>query len=310
MSEYIRVAEEEDEEPMEVPSEEDGTLLLSTLAAQFPGACGLKYRNPDTGTMRGIRLSDGRLYPPDGDWENRIYVAVFPRSHTENRKKGDQSEGEQIPVVTTIKKRTDRQKCSDLIVLGLPWKSTEDDLKKYFSQFGELLMVQVKKDPKTGQSKGFGFIRFGDYESQIKCMSQRHNIDGRWCDVRIPNSREGAQQMMNRKVFVGRCTEDMTAEELRFYFNKFGEVVDVFIPKPFRAFAFVTFADPDVAQGLCGEDHIIKGASVHISSAAPKSYDRQNDRKGSMAQGQPGDIHKPMVKVPGVRVGDALVTPM
>ena len=34
-------------------------------------------------------------------------------------------------------------KCSDLIVLGLPWKSTEDDLRNYFSQFGELLMVQV-----------------------------------------------------------------------------------------------------------------------------------------------------------------------
>ena len=35
------------------------------------------------------------------------------------------------------------KKCTDLIVLGLPWKSTEDDLRLYFSQFGELLMVQV-----------------------------------------------------------------------------------------------------------------------------------------------------------------------
>ena len=42
---------------------------------------------------------------------------------------------------------------------------------------------------KTGQSKGFGFVRFGEYESQMKCLSQRHMIDGRWCDVRIPNSR-------------------------------------------------------------------------------------------------------------------------
>lgn len=80
MSQYIQVAEEEGEEPMEVPSEEDGTLLLSTLSAQFPGACGLKYRNPDTGSMRGIRLADGRLYPPDVEWSNRIYVAVFPKS--------------------------------------------------------------------------------------------------------------------------------------------------------------------------------------------------------------------------------------
>lgn len=40
-------------------------------------------------------------------------------------------------------KRDKSQKCSDLIVLGLPWKSVEEDLRKYFSQFGELLMVQV-----------------------------------------------------------------------------------------------------------------------------------------------------------------------
>lgn len=43
------------------------------------------------------------------------------------------------------------------------------------------------------------------------------------------------------------------------YFEAFGEVVDVYIPKPYRAFAFVTFADPMVATNLCGEDHIIKG---------------------------------------------------
>lgn len=47
----------------------------------------------------------------------------------------------------------------------------------------------MKKDPKTSHSKGFGFIRFADYDAQVKCMAQRHHIDGRWCDVRIPNSK-------------------------------------------------------------------------------------------------------------------------
>lgn len=52
--------------------------------------------------------------------------------------------------------------------------------------------------------------------------------------------------MRSRKIFVGRCTEDMTTDELRQYFMQYGEVTDVFIPKPFRAFAFVTFADDQV----------------------------------------------------------------
>lgn len=52
-----------------------------------------------------------------------------------------------------------------------------------------MLYVQLKYDLKTKQSKGFGFIRFADYESQVKALSQRHLIDGRWCNLRIPNSK-------------------------------------------------------------------------------------------------------------------------
>ena len=55
----------------------------------------------------------------------------------------------------------------------------------------KLNFFQVKKDIKTGQSKGFGFIRFALYESQMRVLAQRHMIDGRWCDVKIPNSKEG-----------------------------------------------------------------------------------------------------------------------
>ena len=59
-------------------------------------------------------------------------------------------------------------------------------------------------------------------------------------------------------------------DDLRSYFSKYGEVTDVYIPKPFRAFGFVTFSDAETATSLCGEDHTIKGASVHVSSAVPK----------------------------------------
>lgn len=79
MSSYLQVAEDEGEEPIELPSEDDGTLLLSTLSAQFPGTCGLKYRNPETRTMRGVRLAEGRLHPPDGDWGKHVYYCVFPK---------------------------------------------------------------------------------------------------------------------------------------------------------------------------------------------------------------------------------------
>lgn len=60
-------------------------------------------------------------------------------------------------------------------------------------------------------------------------------------------------------MFVGRCTEDMTTDDLRQFFMQYGEVTDVFIPKPFRAFAFVTFADDQVQllpHGLSSTLHL------------------------------------------------------
>jgi hypothetical protein len=77
--EFIQVAEDINEEPIELPIEEDGTLLLSTLQGQFPGSCGLKYRT-ESKAIRGIRLNENRLHPPSSGWENStIYFCVFPK---------------------------------------------------------------------------------------------------------------------------------------------------------------------------------------------------------------------------------------
>lgn len=78
---YIRVAEEENEEPMEIPSEDDGTVLLSTVAAQFPGACGLRFRSPVSQCMRGVRLVEGILHAPENGWGNLVYVVNYPKGN-------------------------------------------------------------------------------------------------------------------------------------------------------------------------------------------------------------------------------------
>ena len=77
----------------------------------------------------------------------------------------------------------------------------QEDMNKFFNPFqsdyaksscqivDSISCLQVKKDIKTGQSKGFGFIRFASYEVQMRVLAQRHMIDGRWCDVKIPNSK-------------------------------------------------------------------------------------------------------------------------
>ena len=77
MSSYVQVCEDENEEPMELPLEHDGGLLLSTLLAQFPGVSGIKYRSSSS-AFRGVRLLDGVFHLPEDGWDN-LFICVFPK---------------------------------------------------------------------------------------------------------------------------------------------------------------------------------------------------------------------------------------
>jgi len=311
MSEWVAVVQEEGDEPIEIPTESDGTILLSSLTAQFPGVIGLKFRNPETSTLRGVRCADNALYPPSAEegWGTCTYICNRPKAihsgqgasnRTANQIKDESAlkrKSEQDPDGMSSKNQrvddfedfedsdmamdADESGACDLIVLGLPWKATEDDIREYFETFGPLTMIQLKtKD--SGQSKGFAFIRFKDLEVQEKVLLTRHMIQQRWCDVKIPESQELKNAMRNAscKIFVARLSETISADDLREHFDKFGPVTDVYIPKPFRSFAFVTFQESKVAQSLFGKDHLIKGVSVHIGSAQPRTKSNQSHDHG------------------------------
>eukprot|EP00057_Strongylocentrotus_purpuratus_P033001 XP_789716.3 PREDICTED: TAR DNA-binding protein 43 [Strongylocentrotus purpuratus] len=292
---FIRVAATENEtDPdsiIELPVEQDGTIMLSTIIAQFPSATGLKYRNPQSQGIRGLRVIDERVYAPrsDGVWEDLIYVATFPKGivleqsiSSENKRKGEDNRENPVGKTRKIEAKT-----VDLIVLGLDYNTTDEEMKEYFGKYGELLMAHVKRDPVTQKSKGFGFIRYKDVDSQEGVVEKRHKIDlsSRWCEVKYPNT-GGAVQPSRKKLFIGRLTSDTTKEDLFDIFSKYGEVVDVFIPKPFRGFAFVTMNSSKDADEIVGEDLIIKGNSVYINRAEPKA--RMMGKEGDRFYGDGG----------------------
>lgn len=49
-----------------------------------------------------------------------------------------------------------------VFVGGLSWQTTLETLKYYFEKFGELSDAALMTDKRTGQPKGFGFVRFKD----------------------------------------------------------------------------------------------------------------------------------------------------
>ncbi|CAK9860451.1 unnamed protein product [Sphagnum jensenii] len=79
---------------------------------------------------------------------------------------------------------------------------------------------------------------------------------------------------LGTKIFVGRLPLEATAEDLRHYFNNFGRISDVYVPKDakktsHRGFGFVTFADEGAAERVALRTHEILGHQIAVDRAAP-----------------------------------------
>lgn len=81
------------------------------------------------------------------------------------------------------------------------------------------------------------------------------------------------QEEMNvpKKLFIGRLPEGTLEKELEDYFVQFGELTDVYIPRPNRNFGFVTYSSSDVAQSVVNQNHQFRDSLLNVSFAEPKA---------------------------------------
>ena len=81
-----------------------------------------------------------------------------------------------------------------IFVGGLPQGCTEEQVTQYFSQFGSLTAVTLKKD-ETGKARGFGFIEFADDASVVNVMAkyEEHQIEGKWVEVKQATKQAGGK---------------------------------------------------------------------------------------------------------------------
>lgn len=86
---FVKVSDSENEESVEIPVELHGYILMTTLRAQFPGACGLKFKTEQL-SWRGVRVDERViednnkliLYPSGNEkWnESIVYTVTYPKS--------------------------------------------------------------------------------------------------------------------------------------------------------------------------------------------------------------------------------------
>jgi len=291
MSEWICVSGELGDDPIEIETEEDGTMLLESLTAHFPGTTTLKYKNPENLAFRGIKCIDGILNAPSKDlgWGlAKLYYCVNPEQETSKKRKGDEE------VVGKSKHHkdwapsegVDPSRCTDLVLLGLSPETTEQDIRDYFAEHGELGMVQVKKS--KDENVGYGFIRFKEKEVERDMLRKNHEVDGKKWILRVPDSQQGDKA--HRKIYISYHSEEITSDDLRQHFEKYGEITDVYISSPWRHFAFVTFADVRVAHSLIGKEHHIKDVSLLIKSAVQTKSGKKEQDDGKFGENMGQDM--------------------
>ncbi|KAH8582290.1 5x Mrd1p like [Cryptosporidium sp. chipmunk genotype I] len=63
---------------------------------------------------------------------------------------------------------------SRLMVVNISYSTTEDDLNKFFSKWGEVKSVNIIRSPESGVSKGYGFVQYEFPEHAVTALSQAH----------------------------------------------------------------------------------------------------------------------------------------
>ncbi|CAD6196240.1 unnamed protein product [Caenorhabditis auriculariae] len=185
-----------------------------------------------------------------------------------------------------------------IFVGGLTANTTDETMREFYSQYGEITDIIVMRDANTKRSRGFGFVTFATKAQVDAAMSGRpHVIDSKTVDPKraVPRDDKNRNEsnVSTKRLYVSGVREDHTEDMFTDYFNKFGTVTKSEIilnkdtGKP-RGFGFVTFDDHDsVDQCVLQKSHMIngfrcdvrKGLSKDEMSKAQMARDRQ-DRGG------------------------------
>ncbi|XP_065831957.1 RNA-binding protein Musashi homolog 1-like [Oscarella lobularis] len=211
-----------------------------------------------------------------------------------------------------------------IFVGGLSWDTDDDGLTKYFSKFGEVLIAEVKTDPSTKRSRGFGFVAFRDSTvvSNVLADESSHVLDNKRIDLKAAVGRGTSSASKPKatqpgpfvgrvkKIFIGGLASWTTKTDIMDYFSTYGKVAEIILmfdqsTQKMRGFGFVTFDTEETVDKVVDEKyHRINGKAVEAKKAIPRPGRDNEDGtskflgKSSIGGTKEGQIFPPAL-VPG-----------
>lgn len=166
-----------------------------------------------------------------------------------------------------------------IFVGGLSLDTKEDNLRTYFSQYGEVTGCIIKYDSNTALSRGFGFVSFSEFDVLKSILSTNHTIKGKQVDCKEAMTKEEAFQLnldllnSKKKIFVGKIPRNLKKNDLVRHFTQYGEIEDVnlIFKKPKEGFAFIVFDTNETAEKAQNEkNHVINENKIECKLALPR----------------------------------------
>jgi len=242
-------------EIIELPVEETGGVLVTTLSSQFTDAIGLQYRNEESGALRALRIKDDAVEQPGGGWGDRTYFVVIKKKDADLKRTADSAQLD-APAVD--------EKASRLYIGNLPFTLTGSEPLKAFFEGAKEIVVPTHMD--TGKIKGYGYIIFEDVEKAEACIKEKQGIEIQGRQIRLDyapynkpfNKRNGpvVQQQSTgeseacKRIWVGNLPFTIKGEEeLKQHFAGAESIV---VPVHMdtgkvKGFAYVTFPTVEAA---------------------------------------------------------------
>ncbi|KAL4814200.1 hypothetical protein BDW67DRAFT_166383 [Aspergillus spinulosporus] len=249
-------------------------------AASNPVPSDAPAQPPATSAIQSVEGGGNETESTHGTHQTPTYEGGYQNGSAPDSGYNNQTTG---PVGEPEPQGTGIKEDGKMFIGGLNWETTDQSLKEYFSQFGEVQECTVMRDSATGRSRGFGFLTFKDPKTVNTVMVKEHYLDGKIIDPKRAIPRD--EQEKTSKIFVGGVSQEATEQDFKQFFMQFGRVIDATLMidkdtgRP-RGFGFVTFDSEAAVEAALSRPLEILGKTIEVKKAQPRGNLRDDGDRG------------------------------